>query len=261
MSDYSKVVDELVNGVTKEFSRAQSALEAEISKIQKEIDRLRDLRECLGGKLTPAQDAEAKSAADEAQAKLDEARAVDDHKAKSAKLDEAKAVTADCCEKLEQKLKALEDNVREWGFGTDREDGRTVPIKGSWADWATETVVQHQQTLHGADGESGLVKRVDQIEKRLNAQGDETLVTRREIRERSESTSGPKWSTVALYTLVGAVTGLVIGLISLFFGAALFGPVFGTILGALIGFVAGVLVSAMRSETKTESETKTTSKE
>lgn len=261
MSNYSKIVDELVDGVTQEFSRAQSALEAEISKIQKEIDRLRELRECLGGKLTPAQDVEAKSAADEAQAKLDEAKAVNDPKTKSAKLAEAKAVATDCCKRLEQKLKALEENVREWGFGTDREEGHAVPVKGSWADWATETIVQHQQTLHGADGESGLIGRVGEIEKRLNAEGGETLVTRRELRERSESTSGPKWSTVALYTLVGAVTGLMIGLISLFFGAALFGPVFGTILGALIGFVAGVLVSAMRSETKTESETKTTSKE
>jgi len=56
------------------------------------------------------------------------------------------------------------DNVVAWGFTTDRDaNGKPVPGKDSWADFIETSTTDHTMTLHGEDGQSGLVKDVENL--------------------------------------------------------------------------------------------------
>ena len=69
--------------------------------------------------------------------------------------DKAEKTTEELLKELQRRVDGIETNVATWGFGSDRfDDGKPKPTEGSWADWTTKMISNHESRIEALEGKS-----------------------------------------------------------------------------------------------------------
>lgn len=254
MSTTKSTADQIDAILSTAFRRSAEIIakkEAALKALEADIKAAKEARDAYLKKGDVAKAEEVEEAKTKAEQALADAKTTTDADPTAA-AEKATDIADTAAETLRRELKAVSDNVADWGFGTEREDdGRVKAVPGTWADWTTRTISAHQETLHGPDGKSGLVKDVADA-KTAAQQALEAANAAKTAAEQTPVQNGPAygrpfWGVMLICTILGGVVGLIAGYIFLATGVPGFGPVTGFLLGLVIGLIAGYFIANMRT--------------